>query len=510
MPNLDWIGKKAVIRHHKEVPFRLLEPIPGLSCGEASGNLLVQGDNLDALKTLLPRYAGRIKCIYIDPPYNTGAKDWKYDNDYVDKNDTFRHSKWLSLMKKRLDIAKKLLAEDGVLICAIDENELHTLGLMLENIFGAAYEYHCVAIVHNPRGIQGKNFSYTNEFAIFVVPCGYKIIGDRKLSDSEIYWSALRNWGGESERTDAKNCFFPIIVKGDEIIGFGDVVHDENAHPKQNEVIDGLVYVYPVDIQGVERKWRYARQSIESVKQFLRVKKIRGRYDIEIGKTFGTYRTVWQDNRYDANEYGKQIINALVPGNPFDFPKSLWNVYDCLYAVIGTRPNATVLDFFAGSGTTAHAVMELNKNDIGNDGKRRFILATNNENGICRNVTYPRIVNAAKQNDYPAILKYYSIGFVPITERFYYEYADELLKYIRGLAELENGINFIGNGEIAVVLTDDELTEFISNIDGFKKCRILYLGHDVLTDGKQDALLKEKRIKINIIPDYYYQDLEGR
>jgi len=147
-------------------------------------HLIIEGDNYHALSVLNYTHAGKVDVIYIDPPYNTGAKDWTYNNDYVDREDTYRHSKWLSFMQKRLILAKNLLTENGVLICAIDENELHTLGLLLEEIFGQVYEYHCIAIVHNPRGIQGTNFSYINEFAFFVVPKGKKIIGGRKIQES--------------------------------------------------------------------------------------------------------------------------------------------------------------------------------------------------------------------------------------------------------------------------------------------------------------------------------------
>ena len=142
-------------------------------------------------------------------------------------------------------------------------------------------------------------------------------------------------------------------------------------------------------------------------------------------------------------------------------------------------------------------------------GKRKFILCTNNENNICRDVTYERIKRVIEKEDYKASLKYYKVDYVPISERLYYEYADELLRHVRELVELENGINFTGNAKIAIVLTDEELEEFIADIDNFKKCRKLYLGHDVLTSGEQEDILKEHKIKINIIPDYYYKELEG-
>jgi len=132
-------------------------------------NIIIEGDNYHALSVLNYTHERKIDVIYIDPPYNTGAKDWKYNNNFVDINDTYRHSKWLSMMDKRLRIAKRLLKKDGVLICAIDDNEFNRLGLLLEEIFFGK-ELHCMTIVHNPRGIQGKNFSYTHEYAYFVLP----------------------------------------------------------------------------------------------------------------------------------------------------------------------------------------------------------------------------------------------------------------------------------------------------------------------------------------------------
>ena len=383
-------------------------------------NILIEGDNYHALSVLNYTHSKSIDVIYIDPPYNTGAKDWKYNNDYVDINDNYRHSKWLQFMSNRLRLAKKLLKNDGALICAIDENEQAHLGVLLEEIF-QSYEIHCISIVHNPRGIQGANFSYTHESAYFVIPAGKKTIGNRKISKEDVDWRNLRDNGGESLREDARNCFYPIIINSDskEIIGFGEVEKDD-MHPKfSNNKIKNLIWIYPIDNSNIERKWRYARQSVESVRHLLRAKHVKGVWQIEIGKDFGSYRTVWIDSRYDSNEYGTKLINKMVPKCNFDFPKSLWNVYDCIYSVVGNRKNAIVLDFFAGSGTTGHAVLELNKEDNGN---RQFILCTNNENMIAENITYPRIksaINGYKSNTDGKVkglgsnLKYYKTEFVP-------------------------------------------------------------------------------------------------
>jgi len=378
-------------------------------------NILIEGDNYHALSVLNYTHQGKVDVIYIDPPYNTGAKDWKYNNNYVDSNDTYRHSKWLSMMKKRLHIAKRLLKEDGVLICAIDENELNRLGLLLEDIFGN-HELHCITIVHNPRGIQGKNFSYTNEYAFFSFPTGIKVIGHRKIKDEDIDWRNLRDNGGESLRTDARNCFYPIIVKDEKVIGFGEVVAP-SEHPKEQTIKKKEeFYIYPIDPKGIERKWRYARQTVEEIKDLLRAKKTKNGYEIELGKDYGTVRTVWQDSKYDANEYGTKLVHALVPETHFDFPKSVYNTYDCIAPILYERKNAIILDFFAGSGTTGHAVSILNKEDNGN---RQFILCTNNENGIAQEVCFPRIKAVIKgHKDYSDItgvasnLKYFKTAFV--------------------------------------------------------------------------------------------------
>src|SRR3989338_10786883 len=372
-------------------------------------NILIEGDNYHSLSVLNYTHKKKIDVIYIDPPYNTGAKDWKYNNDYVDINDLYRHSKWLSMMSKRLWLAKNLLKDDGVLICAIDDNEVNHLGVLLEEIF-KDYEIYCVTIVHNPRGVQGTNFSSTHEYAYFVFRKGLKVIGSRKLNEDEIYWSNLRNWGGESSRTDARNCFYPIIINNNKIIGFGDVPKNDFHPKKQTEEKDGKFYIWPIDVEGVERKWRYARQSVESIIQFLRLKNSKGRIEIEIGKPYGTVKTVWQNSKYDAAGYGTKLVHSLVPETHFDFPKSVFNTYDCLAPIIAERKNAIVFDYFAGSGTTGHAVMILNKED---DGNRKFILCTNNENnngngagGIAEKVCYPRIKKVIEgHKDWPNITK---------------------------------------------------------------------------------------------------------
>lgn len=341
-------------------------------------NILIEGDNYHSLSVLNYTHKQKVDLIYIDPPYNTGARNWKYNNDYIDKDDVYRHSKWLSFMRHRLELAKNLLSEDGVLICAIDKHEHAHLVAQLEEIF-LSYEIHSIIIEHNPKGVQGTNFSYTNEYAVFVIPKNIKSIIDRDLTESDMYVSNLRNWGNESLRTDAKNCFYPIFIKEDKIIGFGQVAPN-SFHPKSaNEKKGEVTIVWPIDDKGIERKWRYARQSVEEIINVLQIEKSKkGLIQIKIAKDYGTYKTVWLGERYDASEYGTKLLREILPKCDFDFPKSLYTVYDCIYSVLGKKKNSLILDYFAGSGTTGHAVLELNSKDGGN---RKFILCTNSEVG---------------------------------------------------------------------------------------------------------------------------------
>ena len=395
MPFLNFKGKSAIHSCHLGAPFRALniDEKKSLPLKAKNGkkekpalndNLIIHGDNLHALKALLPRYAGKIKCVYIDPPYNTGKETWLFNdnvnsplmknwlNKEVGADDLERHDKWLCMMWPRLNLLKDLLSGDGVLICAIDHNEQEHLALILREIFPDK-EIVCVTVVHNPRGIQGDNFSYTHEYAYFVLP-DKKIIKKRYLEEEDI--SNFRNWGTESKREDAKNCFYPVIIKNNKIIGFGDVLEEDN-HPKKQIVKKSAesYEIWPIDKNGVERKWRYARQSVESIREFLRVKQTKNgknRFEIEIKKELGSYKTVWTDKKFDSSVYGTQLLKKILGTKMnFNYPKSFWTVRECLQAVCGNDKDAIILDSFAGSGTTAHAVLDLNKEDGGN---RKFIL----------------------------------------------------------------------------------------------------------------------------------------
>tara|TARA_Y100000310_G_C20651344_1_gene799590 strand:+ start:204 stop:1901 length:1698 start_codon:yes stop_codon:yes gene_type:complete len=489
-----------------------------ISDKEKPVNVLIEGDNYHSLSVLNYTHKKKIDVIYIDPPYNTGAKDWKYNNNYVDINDLYRHSKWLNMMSKRLWLAKNLLKEDGVLICAIDDNEVNHLGVLLEEIF-KDYEIHCVTIVHNPRGVQGTNFSYTHEYAYFVFKKGLKI-GKRKLNGDEIYWSNLRNWGGESLRTNARNCFYPIIVKNNKIVGFGDVPKNDFHPKKQTEEKDGKFYIWPIDVKDVERKWRYARQSVESISHLLKLRKSKDRIEIEIGKPYGTIKSVWQNSKYDAAEYGTKLVHALVPKTHFDFPKSVFNTYDCIYPIISERKDAIVLDYFAGSGTTGHSVMILNKEDGGN---RKFILCTNNENNIAVDVCYPRIKKVIEGHKkwpditkIPANLRYFKtelldidhISHVSDEQKIKLTYrAGEMIALREGaFIEVEKNewwqIFKDGTKYTAIYFKEDKkkLNELVKKLSKLKEKVVLY----IFSWGKNEyknEYTEYKNIKVEDIPE---------
>ncbi len=426
--------------------------------GTIRENLIVKGNNLIALHTLKQQFHGQVKLIYIDPPYNPDSPS----NTFM-YNNNFKRSSWLTFMKNRLEAAKELLKNDGSMIVAIDENEQNYLGVLLNEVFPER-EKHCVTIVHNPRGVQGTNFSYIHEYAFFVIPRGKRVIGDREIPTGEIEWNNFRNWGGESRREDAKNCFYPVIVEDDKIVGFGDVLGDDKHPTAQTIHHEKRSHVYPIDRNGVERKWRYARQSVDQIKHLLRTRKTKTGYEIELGKDFGMYRTVWENKRYDANIYGTQLVKSLVPDCEFDFPKSLWNVYDCLRSVIKDDKEAIVLDFFGGSGTTAHAVLELNKDG----GSRKFIICEQMQ--YVENVTRERVKKVIEQDNkgdfiYCELMQYNQAYIDKIQSA---QSSEELVALWRDIAE-----NSFLNWHVNPEMPEEAVNDFIDIGDVEKQKHLL-------------------------------------
>jgi len=423
---------------------------------------LIEADNYHALQLLEYMYAGKVDCIYIDPPYNTGAKDWKYNNNYVDSNDEYRHSKWLSFMKKRLELARKLLnPKDSVLIVTIDEKEYLHLGCLLEEIFPFARMQMISSLVNRHGTSRSNEFSRTNEYIFFVMIGDYSlgsIDSAAYLSEgSSLHWHTLRRSTASNIRDEQHpNQFYPIYVNVDthRVEKVGDNVPfgvDRNSVP----TIPNCETVFPIREDGTEMMWGVVRDKFvdylskgyarvtkhtpakpqKFVVQYLQKGVIQ---DIENGNiklvgyeddgsVIGVYNTgkesipstQWAYDKHDARDYGTKILNAIIAADKFDFPKSVYAVNDCLRLIVANKPDSFILDFFAGSGTTLHAVNLLNAED---GGHRRCIMVTNNEVseaeakslteqgyhpgdpewdalGIARYVTWPRTVCSIEGHD---------------------------------------------------------------------------------------------------------------
>ena len=385
--------------------------------GDKPSHVVMKGENHHALEALQFTHAGRVDCVYIDPPYNSGARDWKYNNDYVDGEDDYRHSKWLAMMQRRLLLAKELLnPDDSVLIVTIDEKEVHRLSLLLEQTF-VACTVQVVSIVINPKGTGRANeFSRTDEYAIFVRLGGAKIGGvSTNTKGKEVRWRYLRRTDDASARGTVKggpNQFYPIYVdeESGRIVHLGDPLRPDTDLTSVPHV-PGAVPVFPIrEEDGKHMNWGLTLPSLsEAVNHgYVRVtagnsaqpytiayltapnrKKVdAGEYRVTGERPDGSRivvmpegkqrrpTTTWNMNAHEAGVYGTSLLGALLPGRAFPFPKSLYAVEDCLRLVVQDKPTAVVLDFFSGSGTTAHAVARLNRQD---GGARQSISITNNE-----------------------------------------------------------------------------------------------------------------------------------
>lgn len=434
----------VVVKRFGEPAYPALRSLGGLHRSETRpAHAVINGENFHALQLLRYLYGGKVDCIYIDPPYNTGASDWKYNNRYVESQDRWRHSKWLSFMEKRLHLAKELLKPDGVLIVTIDEHEIHHLGVLLEQIF-TGYLQHTITIVMNPKGTGKLNFSRVGEYAIFCIPDnGENVVNglpvveadvltglrtqehedvideDAVVNDDDLEvdedagvdvaeaiaveesandlpfpreeldaWElrhARRRGGESSYRHQRKNQFYPLFVDSvaKKVVGVGSsLALDEDP---DMTIRDGIVPVWPIDKEGNHRCWRYVPETMQTLIDDKRL--VLGQESADgtswtinywVRKTERKkYKTVWWAKPHDAGTHGTSLLHKFIEQrNAFPFPKSLYAVRDTLLAVVRDRPDALILDFFAGSGTTLHATALINESD---GGRRRCVLVTNNE-----------------------------------------------------------------------------------------------------------------------------------
>jgi len=383
-------------------------------------NVLIEGDNYHALSVLNYTHKGKIDVIYIDPPYNTGARTWKYNNDYVEKEDTWRHSKWLSFMEKRLKLTKKLLTNKGFLICAIDANELFSLGLLLDEIYGEQNRVGLVTVIHNPKGRNlSKFFSENSEFMlvyaknISLANLNDVVIDEEKqasfnMKDEEgkyrlePFMRVRTSW---SRKNKPKN-YYPIYVSRN---------LKELTLEKKNDYYE----IFPKTKDGREWAWKNISESFSKLNinsYFVAIKEDNEIKILHKYREKQVFKNVWTSKKYQSEFHGTNLLKKILGKNLFEYPKSLYLVTDILK--ITSKKNSTILDFFAGSGTTGHAVLKLNKEGGGN---RRFILCTNNEGNICTDVCYPRIEKVIKGYKNPkdenveglgGNLKYFKTDFV--------------------------------------------------------------------------------------------------
>lgn len=508
----DIRGKKygLVFEEHRESIDELLEThTPVLTENESlfidnggQMNFLIEGDNLASLQLLEKTHKGKIDLIYIDPPYNTGNKDFVYDDVFVDSADLFAHSKWLSFMEKRLKIAKNLLSENGVIFISIDDNEQAQLKLLCDEIFGIQ----CfVDIFSWCKTETPANLSLKTKKALEYILCYTKTKNQLKFKG--LNKNSTSNNGLMNQTNSEHILVFPANIVDTKLengiykAGKYGTRSYEITLLEDTEVLDGM-FIKPVKLFG---KFKWQQDYLENeIKKGTKISIKTNAFSPSYEKTEYEPEVPWNlINRnfgVGTNENASAEIKDIFGKSIFSFPKPV----SLISYIIRFNDGKTILDFFAGSGTTGHAVMKLNAED---GGKRKFILCTNNENNICRDVTYERIKRVIAKENYEASLKYFKVDYLPISDKLYYEYADELLKHIKELVELENGINFNGNEDIAIILTEEELDKFMSALP--TTCRAIYLGHDMLPSEEQESLFKKNNIAVNIIPDYYYKDLEG-
>ena len=424
--------------------------------GDKPPHLVINSENFHALELLLYTHRGKIDAIYIDPPYNTRDRDWKYNNDYVDSTDIYGHSMWLAMMERRLKLAADLLnPADSVLIVTIDEKEYLRLGLLLEQMLPEARITMVTSSINSAGATRKGTFARSAEY-LFFVQLGSSHPVPLSLADEwnpvktnnkqDIYWSRLIRSGTDSARTDSPNQFYPVFIRssaeGSTFFKVGDTCHGDKNNV---EVPKGCVAVWPIRRDGSEGRWRVSgavlRRLIQAgharlggwrddettiyyLKQGESKKVTDGVFPVIGHRPDGSvitdaseYETrfvptdIWRITSHDAGNSGSRLLDRFIPNRSFPYPKSLYAVEDALRFFVADKREAVVLDFFAGSGTTAHAVMRLNNED---GGRRRTILVTNNEvsadrasdlaargfrpgdqewdeEGICEYVTKPRV-----------------------------------------------------------------------------------------------------------------------
>ncbi len=447
-------------------------------------NFLLEGDNLHSLKLLEKTHKGKIDVIYIDPPYNTGNKDFIYDDSFVDKTDGYAHSKWLSFIEKRLIIARELLSDAGVIFISIDDNEQAQLKLLCDEIFGETNFINNV-IWHkkHTRSNDAKWFSDNHDFVVVcakykqkwspnLLPRTEESLKGYKNPDNDIrgVWAS----GPCHVKTPNEKDIYPVVTPSGKTCMPPDGTSWRFSEEKMKDLIaDNRIY------------FGKNGSNVPRYKRFL----------TEVQNGF-VPTTIWfRDEVGDTQEGNSDMKKVFEERAPFSNPKPLRLIERCLR--LSTNKKAIVLDFFAGSGTTGQAVMELNKEDSGH---RKYILCTNNENNICEEVTYQRLKNI--QEDLPHNLKYYTTEFIPKFSDEDESVSDKMMVHIKELIELEDHIEL--DGKRYIILEDeDKLVEAIEKIANGGS---LFVRSGIFLSRSDQRKLDEKQVNISEIPEYYFRD----
>lgn len=487
-------------------------------------NFLLEGDNLHSLYLLEKTHSSKIDLIYIDPPYNTGNKDFTYNDSIIDKVDGYRHSKWLSFMYKRLSKARILLSDIGTIFISIDDNEKSQLKLLCDDIFGEDNFKGEFIIQSNPRGSQAsKYFAIEHEYLLcysknielkidFGIEKTEENIKEYNLKDKRGNYRllGLRQRGGEWRREQRPFLYYPIYV--DPKTG--------NVSLEKNDTY--YVESLPKRPSGEDGRWTWSKEKFTKNNDLLIGKKVnrngqdnfydifRKDYLLKDGNIkLSKIKSIWNEKEINYQNGGNEL-KRYISNTIFTYPKPLFLIKKILSSSPAYK-NSTVLDFFAGSGTTAQAVLELNKEDLG---KRNFILCTNNENDICKLVTYPRILgvitgendsNISVSEPIIANLKYYKTAYIPRINTEKENLYNNLLINIKNLIQLENGIE-IDDNKIKVYLSECELDKFSIDQKELSTCEKVYISSDILLTSEQEKIFEDNNIEVYIIPEYYFED----
>ncbi len=330
---------------------------------DQTNGTLIHSENLQALNLLLERYRSGVDCNYIDPPYNTGPSEILYKNAY-------KHSSWAAMVYDRTAAAMKLLTPKATKIAAIDDNEVNDYCFILSGL-SESHKLTSVTVVSNPKGSITKDFNRTHEYALFLVPADHKVV-ERTLEENDTP-RKLRRWGENSLRTDRPKSFYPIYAKNGKVVRYGSVPADD-FHPAAKNIPkpNGEIEVWPLDSDGTERRWNFGRDSVGA--NFERIVAIEdeGVLDLFVTHELSVPKTVWKGGEFDAGKWGNTLLIDILGEKRFDYPKSIHTVVKCLQTTVASNKKGVVLDYFGGSGTTGHAVVQMNRTD--GDGQRKYVL----------------------------------------------------------------------------------------------------------------------------------------